>query len=192
MEQQLLQEQKKPNLLAFQVALLYSFYSLALTFVSEMMGMGGAGYQTASIGIKILYNLLVYVPFIAAIYYVQAKHKSELGGYITFGRAFSAGFKMAAYSGLFIALLTLLYYMVLSPGSLDKIIDAAVEKADGDENQIKGIEMMSKYMALMMGFGVAVTITLSGLIISLITAAILKKDNPNPFGVQSDEDFGKA
>ncbi len=192
MDQQLLQEQKKPNMLAFQIALLYAFYSLALTFVSEMLGMGGAGYQTASMGVKIAYNLLVYAPFIAAIYYVQAKHKSELGGFITFGRAFSAGFKMAAYAGLFISLLTILYYTVLSPASLDKIIDVAIENADGNEQQVKGIEMMSKYMAAMMAFGVAVTLTLSGLIISLITALIVKKDNPNPFGSHSDENFGNV
>ena len=106
MEQQLAQEQKKPNLLAFQVALLYSFYSIALTFASEMMGMGGANYENVSIGLKILSTGLTYFPFIAAILYVQTKHRKELGGYITFGRAFSAGFKVAAYAGLFIAILT--------------------------------------------------------------------------------------
>lgn len=184
MEQQLLQEEKKPNLLAFQVAVIYSFYSLALTFATELMGLGGANYESASFGLKALSTLLTYVPFVAAILYVQTKHKAELGGYITYGRAFSAGFKVAAYAGLFIALLTILYYKVLSPASMDGIIDAAMEKAGDDERQIEGIEMMSKYMGLMMAFGVAVTFTLSGLIISLITAAVVKKENANPFANQ--------
>lgn len=190
MEQQLLQEQKKPNLLAFQIALLYSFYSIILTYVSEMMGIGGAGAMEASIGVKILTTFLTYLPFIGAIIYVQTKHRNELGGFITFGRAFSAGFKVAAYSGLFIGILTLLYYKVLSPSSIDNLMDAAIAKAGNDENQIKGIEMMRKYMVFMMMFSVAVTFTISGLIISLISAAIVKRENPNPFAGQNDPNFG--
>ncbi|WAC40158.1 DUF4199 domain-containing protein [Pedobacter sp. SL55] len=190
MEQQLAQEQKKPNLLAFQIALLYAIYNLALIYLSEAMGMGGANYENVSIGLKILSTALTYVPFIAAIIYVQTKHRSELGGFITFGRAFSAGFKVAAYAGLFIALLTVLYYKILSPGSMEAIIDAARAKAGSDEQQLKGIEMMSKYMILFMVFGLAVTFTISGLIISLISAAIVKKENPNPFARQADEQFG--
>ena len=182
MEQQLLQEEKKPNVLAFQIAVIYAFYSMALTYISELMGMGGANAQNASFGLKAFSTLLTYVPFVAAILYVQLKHRTELGGTITFGRAFSAGFKMAAYAGLFIGLLTILYYKVLSPGSMEGILDAAVANADGNEAQLEGLEMMSKYMALMMAFGVAVTFTISGLIISLITAAIVKKENVSQFG----------
>lgn len=189
MEQQLAQEQKKPNLLAFQIALLYAFYNLALIYLSEAMGMGGANYENISIGLKILSTALTYVPFIAGVIYVQIKHRSDLGGYITFGRAFSAGFKVAAYAGLFIALLTVLYYKLLSPGSMDAIIDAAIAKAGNNEQQVKGIEMMSKYMILFMVFGLAVTFTISGLIISLISAAIIKKENPNPFSSQVSDQF---
>jgi len=190
MEQQLAQEQKKPNLLAFQVALLYSFYNLALIYFSEAMGMGGANYENISIGLKILSTALTYIPFIAAILYVQIKHRNELGGYITFGRAFSAGFKVAAYAGLFIALVTLLYYKVLSPGSMDNIVDTAIAKAGNNEQQVKGIEMMRKYMILFMIFGVAVTFTISGLVISLLSALVIKRDNPNPFASHKDEQFG--
>lgn len=187
MEQQLLQEQKKPNALAFQVALLFSFYSIALTFVSEFIGMGAANAKDMSIGMKALSTILSYGPFIVAIVYVQTKHKKELGGYITFGRAFSTGFKVSAYSGLFIAILTLLYYKVLNPAAMNDIIDLAISNAGGNENQIKGIEMMSKYMVFMMAFGVAVTFTVTGLVISLISAAIIKKDNPNPFGIPTED-----
>ncbi|WP_343534381.1 DUF4199 domain-containing protein [Pedobacter sp.] len=186
MEQQLLQEQKKPNVLAFQVALLFSFYSIALTYASELMGLGTANVKNISIGLKILTTLLTYIPFIGAIMYVQTKHKKELGGYITFGRAFSTGFKVSAYAGLFIAILTFIYYKVLNPAAMDQVIEFAISNAKGDENQIKGIEMMSKYMVFMMMFSVAVTFTFTGLIISLITAAIIKKDNPNPFGIPTE------
>lgn len=186
MEQQLLQEEKKPNLLAFQVALLYSFYSIALTYASEFMGMGAANAKNLSIGLRVLSTLLTYVPFICAIIYVQTKHKKELGGYITFGRAFSTGFKVSAYAGLFIAILTLLYYKVLNPAAMDDLIELAKSNAGDNENQLKGVEMMSKYMVFMMMFGVAVTFTLTGLVISLITSAIIKKDNPNPFGFPTE------
>ncbi len=190
MEQQLTEEQKKPNVLAFQLALLFAFYNMAMIYVSELMGLGGAKYETASVGIKMLSTALTYVPFIGVIYYVQIKHKADLGGFISFKRAFSAGFKLAAYAGLFIALLTVLYYKVLSPSSMTAVIDAAIQNAGDDPQKLKGVEMMSKYIILFMVFGLAVTFTISGLIISLISAAIVKKENPNPFANQKDPNFG--
>jgi hypothetical protein len=189
MEQELLQAEKKPNVLAFQIALLFSFYIIALTFAMELMGMGAEVTETSLIQ-KIVATTLSYVPFIVAIYYVQAKHKKELGGYITFGRAFSAGFKVAAYSGLFIGILILIYYKILNQAGFEKIIESAIAQAGTGEAAEKGIEMMQKYMIIFLMFGIAVTYTIWGLIISLVTAAIIKKERPVFFQSHNvDSDF---
>ncbi|PWS31250.1 DUF4199 domain-containing protein [Pedobacter paludis] len=175
MEQQIAQEQKKPNALAFQVAITFALYTLALVFVMNLLGMS-TQIEGTPIWQKAISIVLSYGTFILAIYYAQNKHKQDLGGFITYGRAFSTGFKVAAYSGLFIGLLMMLYYAVIDKGALQDILDAQLKIAGDDEQKIKGIQMMSKYMIYLIAFGSAITYTLFGLIISLVTAAVVKKD----------------
>lgn len=177
MEQQIIQEAKKPNLLAFQVAIAFAFYTLALIFILNLIGMGAQGID-APIWQKALSMVLSYGTFIIAIYYAQYKHKQDLGGYVTYSRAFSTGFKVAAYAGLFIAILMVLYYKVIDPSALQDIIDMQIKAVGDNEQAIKGVQMMSKYMTLMIAFGSALTYTLFGLVISLITAAVVKKERP--------------
>jgi len=175
MEQQILQEEKKPNALAFQVAIAFAFYTLALIFIMNLLGVS-AQVEDTPIWQKAISVVLSYGTFILAIYYAQNKHKGELGGFITYGRAFSTGFKVAAYSGLFIGLLMMLYYGVIDKGALQNILDIQVKAAGDNEQALKGVNMMSKYMIYMIAFGSAITYTLFGLIISLVTAAVVKKD----------------
>ncbi|KQM64507.1 hypothetical protein ASE74_10800 [Pedobacter sp. Leaf216] len=175
MEQQILQEEKKPNALAFQVAIAFAFYTLALIFIMNLLGVS-AQVEGTPIWQKVISVILSYGTFILAIYYAQNKHKNELGGFITYGRAFSAGFKVAAYSGLFIGLLMMLYYGVIDKGALQNILDIQIKAAGDNEQTLKGVNMMSKYMIYMIAFGSAITYTLIGLVISLITAAVIKKD----------------
>lgn len=175
MEQQILQEEKKPNALAFKVAISFAIYSIVLIYILKLIGVDSTD-PDLPIAEKIIAMILSYGVFILAIFYAQTTHKKELGGYITYGRAFSTGFKVAAYAGLFVGLLFILYYKVLDTTALDKIADAAIQKANGDEQKIKGIDMMRGYMWIFASFGAAIAYTILGLIVSLITAAILKKE----------------
>lgn len=177
MQQQLAEMEKKPNMMAFKTAVAFSIYFLVLIYVFKLIGIDQNNLDI-SMSEKIISSLLSYVPFILAIVYVQTTHKKELGGYITFGRAFSAGFKVAAYSGLFIAFLLILYYAVLDRAAFEGIMNAAIEAADGDDDKIKGIEMMRSSMVYFIGFTAAITYTFFGLVISLISAAIIKKIRP--------------
>ena len=177
MEQELIQAQKKPNLLAFKVAIIFASYIVVLMVVMRIFGINVQLEETPTL-YKVISGILNWLPFIYAIYYVQNTHKKELGGFITYGRAFSAGFKVAAYSGLFTGIFIFLYYQFFDPAGITEIIDAALSKANGDEKQIQGIEMMRPYFTISAAFGSAVMFTISGLIISLVTAAIVKKDRP--------------
>ncbi|MDQ0967239.1 hypothetical protein QFZ20_002642 [Flavobacterium sp. W4I14] len=175
MEQQLLQEEKKPNALAFKVAISFAVYSIVLIFILKFLGIDSVD-PDLPIAEKIIAMVLSYGVFILAIFYTQVTYRKMLGGYITYGKAFSTGFKVAAYAGLFVGLLFILYYKVLDPSALDRVADSAIEKANGNEQQIKGIEMMRGYMWAFTAFGAAIVYTILGLIISLITAAIVKKE----------------
>ena len=175
MEEQLLQVEKKPNALAFKVAISFAVYSIALIYLLKFLGIDSTN-PDLPVGEKIIAIVLSYGVLIAAIIFTQITHKRELGGFITYGRAFSTGFKVAAYSGLFVGLLFILYYKLLDPTALDRIADAAIAQADGDENKIRGIEMMRGYMWIFTAFGAAVAYTILGLIVSLISAAVIKKE----------------
>ena len=175
MEQQILQEEKKPNKLAFQVALGFAFYTLAMIYVFKLIGIDTTSADVPMVT-KIITFLLSYGVFIMVIYFTQSTHRKELGNYITYGRAFSTGFKVAAYAGLFIGILYAVYFKVLDPSALDKIADTAIEKAGDNEQQIKGVEMMKPYMWIFATFTAAISYTIFGLIVSLITAAIIKRE----------------
>jgi flagellar biosynthesis protein FliQ len=177
MDQQLKELEIKPNKLAFQVALGFSLYTLFLMFLFKMLDIDVQS-QNVSGATQFISGLLSYVPYILAIFYVQMTHRKQLGGYMSFGRGFSAGFRVGSGAGLFIGLLMILYYKVLDPEAMNHMMDIAIEKANDDENQIKGIEAMRPYMAIMTAFIIAITYTLIGLVISLIGAAIFKKEKP--------------
>ncbi|NRF41898.1 DUF4199 domain-containing protein [Pedobacter foliorum] len=177
MEELVVEPKKNPNMLAFKSAAAYSVYFLVLMFVMKWMGISQKD-PNISTAESIIYSFASYIPFIMAVVFVQTTYKKELGGYITFGKAFSSGFKVAAYSGLFIGILTILYYKVLDTKTMDDLTAAAVKEAGDDEKKLKGVEMMKPYMALAIAFLTAVSYNLYGLIISLIGAAVIKKEQP--------------
>lgn len=177
MEQQLLQEQKKPNVLAFQVAVAFTFYYLILVILTSALGINMQS-TNAPIHITIILTVLTWGTFIFSIFFVQSKHKKELGGFVTFGRAFSAGFKTAAYAGLFLSIAMLLYFEFIDTAALDDVMETAITNAKGNAQQIEGIKMMSKYMGVFTAFSIGMAFAFIGLVISLITALILKKDRP--------------
>lgn len=177
MEELVVEPKKNPNMLAFKSAIAYSVYFLVLMFVMKWLGVDQNSPNT-TVAEKIIYSLASYIPFIMAVVFVQTTYKKELGGYISFGKAFSSGFKVAAYAGLFIAVFTILYYKVLDTNAFNQLMDSAKAAAGDDENKVKGVEMMRPYMIFFIGFGVAVSYTIYGLIISLIGAAVIKKEQP--------------
>ncbi|HMI03466.1 MAG TPA: DUF4199 domain-containing protein [Pedobacter sp.] len=177
MEENALVQEYKPNMLAFKSAVAYAVYFLILIYVFKFLGID-QNDPASTVTEKIISSALSYIPFILAVIYVQTTYKTVLGGYISFGKAFSAGFKTAAYSGLFIGIILILYYMVLDREAYQKVIDTALQAAGDDEQKRKGVEMMRSYMIYFIAFGGAIMYTVLGLIVSLIGAAVVKKEKP--------------
>lgn len=174
MEEKTVETVKTPNALAFKSALAYTIYFLALIYIFKLAGID-QNDPDSSKAEKAVSSIASYLPFILAIIFVQTNFKKELGGLISFKAAFSAGFKVAAYAGLFIAIVLMLYYKVLDPTAFERLMDNAREAAAGDETKLKGVEMMKSYMVFFIGFGAAITYTLLGLVTSLVGAAVIKK-----------------
>lgn len=177
MEEKTLVQEYKPNMLAFKSSVAYSVYFLILIYIFKFLGID-QNDPASTVMEKVVSYVLSYVPFILAIIYVQTTYKTQLGGYISFGKAFSAGFKTAAYTGLFVGLILIVYYMLLDTAAYEKVMEIAMQAAGDDENKRKGVEMMKSYMVYFIGFGGAISYTFFGLIVSLISAAIIKKEKP--------------
>jgi hypothetical protein len=123
---------------------------------------------------------LTYLPFVIFLILTQIEFKTQLGGFLTFGEGFSAGFRYALFTGLLVAVFVYLYCAILSPAVFDKAIEASraqMEAKNMSTEQIdKGMDIAKKWGPIMGAFGTAIVYPLIGAIISLITAAIFKKE----------------
>ncbi len=116
----------------------------------------------------------------------QKEFKDAQGGFITFGTAFSTGFRYALFTGLMMAVFMYVYYSYLSPEMYEKIADVteqALEKQEMSSSQMeKTMSMTREWGPLFSAFGMAVGSAIIGAIISLITSAIIKKER-SPYDI---------
>ncbi len=118
--------------------------------------------------------------FIVFMLITQKEYKDQLGGYMTFGQGFSAGFRYAVYAGLLAGVFSYIYFGILSPDVFAKMMEpqrAAMEQKGMDAAAIeKAMQITLKYGALLAAFGAAIGDTIIGALAGLIGAAIFKKE----------------
>ena len=165
-------ENSKPNAtkVATKWALIYILTSIVITYL----------FQILNIDQNSGFKYLVYIPFIAFLLLAQKEYRDQLNGFLTFGEGFSSGFRFSVFSGLLLAIFTFLYLGILSPQILDQAMNqqqAQLEKQGLSQEQIdNGIQIGKKYGAFFGAFGVAIFLAVFGAIVSLIGAAIFKKE----------------
>ena len=164
-----------PTKVATKWALIATGVSIVLTLA----------YQFLNIAQDSPARYLSLLPFIAFIILAQIEYRQVLGGSITFGQAFSTGFRVALFAGILGAIFMFIYVSYINPDFITQAMEAQrakmAEKGMTDEQIEQGMKMSSKVMGpAMISFFAAVGSAISGAIISLITAAIVKKDPP-PF-----------
>ena len=165
-----------PTKIATKWGLIYTAVAIIITYATEFLNM--------DINSPVKY--ITYIPFIAFLYLTQKEYRDELGGYITYGNAFSAGFRYSIFTGLLLAVFSYLYLAILSPEMFDKVLDVTrtqMEEKNAPESQIeKTMDIMHKWGPLLGAFGAAVAYAIFGAIVSLITAAIVKKER-SPYDI---------
>ncbi|HEY9535779.1 MAG TPA: DUF4199 domain-containing protein [Mucilaginibacter sp.] len=126
------------------------------------------------------FKYLGYIPFIAFLFLTQKEFRDSLGGFMNFGDAFSAGFRYSMFVGLMMAVFIFLYLKVLSPDFFDKSLEmsrAQMEAKNMSDAQIeKAMGMAKSWGPLFAAFATALTYPIFGAIVSLIGAAIFKKE----------------
>jgi hypothetical protein len=131
--------------------------------------------------------------FIGFMLLTQKECRDVNGGYLTFGEGFKAGFLYAIFSGIVLTIFTYLYFTVLSPEMVDKILavtQAQLEAKNMSQEQIEqGMSFTRKIVnPTVLTISAAVSAVVMGAIIALIGAAIFKKDRPPVLMSDTDGD----
>lgn len=159
-----------PTAIATKWALIYVLVSIVITYAFQLLNID----QNSPV------KYISYVPFIAFCFLAQKEYKDQLGGFITFGQAFNPGFRYSLFGGLLLAVFIYIYLAILSPEMLTKAMEqqqTAMEAKGMSQEQIdKGLEMGQKYGAMFGAIATAISTLIFGCIVSLIGAAILKKE----------------
>ena len=165
-----------PTKVATKWALFYVGVSIVITYAIDLLNLD------PNSAVK----YISLIPFIAFCILAQKEYRDQLGGYLTFGQGFSAGFRYALFAGLLLAIFTFLYLKILNPGALDKIIEqqkTLLEQKNMSEAQIDTASEITKKWGVLIGtLSAAIGSLVSGCIVALIGAAILKKER-SPFDV---------
>jgi hypothetical protein len=121
-----------------------------------------------------------FIPLIVFLFLTQKEYRDLLGGYMTFGEGFLSGFLFAVFLGVLSAIFTYIYYAILSPEMVDKILAASQTKMAEQglsQDQIdKALDFSRKYFAAFGTLGALFGTVIIGAIIALIGAAIFKKE----------------
>ncbi|GCC53305.1 DUF4199 domain-containing protein [Chryseotalea sanaruensis] len=169
--------------------------------VKHALILGGISVVLTLAAYAIDYTLLASMSFgflSLAIYlgygiYAGINYRNEIGGYLSFGKAFQHGFVVFALSALISTIFTILLYTVIDPELPAKVTEVAVENA---AKMMEGFGMPEEQMeealakttedtakrytvgGLAMGYGFSL---IGCAIFALISGAIAKKKEPETF-----------
>jgi hypothetical protein len=170
---------QNPTKAATKWALLFALTAIVITYA----------FQFLNIDPNSSWKYISYIPFIGFLFLAQIEYKNQLGGYLSFGNAFSTGFRYAVFTGLLMAVFTFLYLKVLSPEMWDKVLETTrttLEDKNTPDTQIsKTMDIMKKWGPAFGAFGAAIAYTIFGAIISVIGAALFKKER-SPYDIAQD------
>lgn len=167
---------------AFTQGAIGAMVLIAIGLVFNLTGLVEPGKNNAMVWIANLINWAVIGYF---IYLAATKHRDEdLGGYISYGRAFSVGGIVILAVALITIIWSYIYFAFIDPDVFDTIRESSMEQMinqqgmseEEAENAMGMMDFMWNpgMMAIIAGVSTAV----AGLVIDLIIAAVVKKDNP--------------
>lgn len=138
-------------------------------------------FQLSNINQSSPIRYVSFIPFIAFLLLAQKDYRERLGGFMTFGEGFLAGFLFSVFAGLFSAVFIYIYLGYLSPGMFEQSMKEAQANMEAkgslSSEQIEAAMNISrKYGVILATVGTIFATAFTGAIISLIGAAIFKKE----------------
>jgi len=171
-----------PNSTAMRYGLIWGLASIVLGLVAHVLGWNNPA--TPNVMGSMIIGIASLALGITMIVLAIKQHREELGGYISFGRAFKTGFFTALVSALIATVWMLIYTNVVAPDMFNGMEEMMVEQWEEQGLSDEQIEQ-AKGMTGMFTGAVGMTIMtfvgglIWGAILSLITGAIMKKDPPH-------------
>ena len=120
---------------------------------------------------------------IAVMIFLASKAKREsLGGYLSYGQGLGVGTGVAFFASIMVAFYTFVFFSFIDPDMLEELIlrteDQMYEQGLPDDQVEMAMSMTRKFMMPgPMASMVVLSYTLVGFIVSLVTAAIVKKED---------------
>ncbi len=128
---------------------------------------------------------LSYVVIAAVIFVASKAKRTALGGAITYGQGLGTGVGVAFFGSILVAFYTYVFFTFIDPDMLEELIIRAEDQMYENGMPDDQVEMAMGYTRKFMQPGpmagmVILSYTFVGFIVSLITSAIVKKDD-TPF-----------
>ena len=163
---------------ALKYGLIGAGVSIAFSLISNLFGLVDYTGESSNWLVNLINTAITILIIVLAI---QAHRDIDLGGRITFGRAFAVGFSAIMIAGAIGAVWAVVYFGLIDPGILDVVRDAqmtAMEDRGMSESEMEAAEGMMGFFTSPIFFGVVAIFmsAIAGGIISLISAAIMKKE----------------
>jgi hypothetical protein len=121
----------------------------------------------------------------AILFFAMKSRKNDtLNGFMSYGEGFGTGMLILVVGGLITSIYTFVFYTFIDTEFMTKMLEISrtemLKKDMSDEQIEQALEMSKKFMSpiMMAVFGYLASLFI-GLIISLILAAVTKKENPN-------------
>lgn len=160
------------------VAIKYAIITAIASFIFQIIM-----YATGTFTNKWLPYLGFVILIAGMVYAIKDRRDKELGGNISYGQAFGVGFQFCLILGLFSAILSYILFNFIAPDMVETILRQTetdmINRGMSDDQVKMGMEWTRKIVSPV---GMVITSLIStlffGAIISLIVAAIMKKENP--------------
>lgn len=183
--------QDPSNVPYFQTALRYGLIGglilVVWGLIAQMTGLADPCAAMEGGGNSVMIGILSFVALIGVSVLVGIlairQHTSDLGGYITFGRAFVVSLVTLIIAGFISGLFNVLYTSVIDPEMTDRIMGCMADQYEAQGMSQDQIDTALGYMEIMYNPFLQIVISLFtsaffAAIIGLILAAIMKKDPP--------------
>ena len=148
---------------------------ISILYSTAIMVSGEVGNQ--------LLGYLVYVIIAIGVYLAMTDFKKENQGFLSYGQGLGLGALTCTIVGLISGFFTIAYMKFIDPTITEQMMKKAVEEMEKKGFPDDQIEKAMEYSKMFMNPGVLFIVGLIGTIfigfvLSLIIAAILKKDKP--------------
>ena len=157
----------------------YVIFSL----INNLLGIQeGGGFSMMGLVINTLILLATLYTIYLGIKEVRDLH---LDGFLTFGQGFKSGMAIALIAAIVAAVFTYVYIALIDPGLIERVTavtEAQWEEQNMSDEQMDAARKMMGYFMnpMIMSLIAAVSVIFWGMIKSLVSAALLKKEAP-PF-----------